>query len=93
MIEWNSAELTVKAQAELLGLNRTSLYYQPAPVSAEELALKRRLDELYTAHPFYGSPKLTAQLHGEGWAVNHKRGGALLAGTGAGRHSPGAESQ
>ena len=73
MLDWSSAELTVKAQAELLGLNRTSLYYRPVPVSAEELALQRRLDELYTAHPFYGSPKLTAQLHGEGWAVNHKR--------------------
>lgn len=73
MIDRDSADLTLKMQAGLLGLNRTSLYYQPMPVSAEELAIKRRIDELYTDHPFYGSPKITAQLQGEGWEINHKR--------------------
>ena len=61
MIEWES-EMPIMTQAELLGLNRTSLYYQPIPVSAEELAIKRRIDELYTAHPFYGSRKLSVIL-------------------------------
>ena len=60
LIDWDSPELTVKTQAALLGLSRTSLYYQPKPVSAEELAIKRRIDEIYTAWPFYGSPRITA---------------------------------
>ena len=48
-----------------MSLNRTSLYYQPVPPSPEELHLKRRIDELYTAHPFYGSRKITAVLQKE----------------------------
>jgi len=43
-------------------LNRSGLYYQPLPVSAAELALRRRIDELYTAHPFYGSRKIAFLL-------------------------------
>jgi putative transposase len=73
LIDWDSPEVLVKMQAALLGLNRTSLYYQPVAVSAEELAIKRRIDEIYTAWPFYGSPRITAQMNREGWGVNHKR--------------------
>lgn len=51
-----------KLQAELLSLNRSGLYYQPVPPSPEEVALKHRIDELYTAHPFYGSRKIAALL-------------------------------
>src|SRR5258708_38643476 len=59
-------------QAELLSLNRSSLYYQPQPPSAAEVALKHRIDELYTRWPFYGSRKITAQLQQEGVEVNRK---------------------
>jgi putative transposase len=65
-------ELSMTVQADLLALNRTGLYYQPAPPSAEALALKRRIDEIYTASPFYGVRRITAQLHREGTLVNHK---------------------
>jgi putative transposase len=49
------------------------LYYQPVEPSAEEVRLKHRLDELYTAYPFYGSRRLTAQLQREGETINRKR--------------------
>jgi putative transposase len=62
MLDWESDELTVQTQAELLGLNRSGLYYVSAQVSANELALKRRIDELYTQHPFYGSRKIAEEL-------------------------------
>jgi len=62
MIEREDSELTIQTQAELLSLNRTSLYYAPVPVSAEELAIKHRIDELYTAYPFYGSRKIAVEL-------------------------------
>lgn len=62
----------MKTQAELLSLNRSGLYYQPVPPSAEEVTLKHRIDELYTAHLYYGYRKITAQLHREGMQINHK---------------------
>lgn len=71
MLERDHSELSLKTQCDLLSLNRTSLYYQPMPPSPEELLIKRRIDEIYTAHPFYGSRKITAVLGGE-MLINRK---------------------
>jgi putative transposase len=60
--------LSIRRQCELLGLNRSSWYYEPAGETAENLALMRRLDEQYMATPFYGSRKLAEVL-----GVNRKR--------------------
>jgi len=49
------------------------LYYQPASETAENLRLMRRIDEQYTAWPFYGSRRMTAWLVQEGEEVNRKR--------------------
>lgn len=65
MIDHAHPEIAVSTQADLLGLNRTSLYYQPRPPAAAEVQLKHRIDEIYTAHPFYGSRKITAELRKE----------------------------
>jgi putative transposase len=65
--------LSVRRQCELLGLNRSSLYYEASVESAENLRLMRLLDAEYTAHPFLGSRRLTAWLIGQGEAVNRKR--------------------
>lgn len=73
LIDWNASEFAIKTQAELLGLNRTSLYYQPVPPSPQEVALKHRIDELYTQSPFYGSRRITACLKREGVRVNRKQ--------------------
>lgn len=64
--------LSLRAQSQMLGLNRSGLYYRPLPPSEEELRLKRRIDEIYTARPFYGVRRITVQLRQEGWPVNHK---------------------
>lgn len=64
--------MSVVVQCELLSVHRSGLYYQPRPVDAGTLALQRRIDELYTACPFYGVRKITAQLRSEGRLVNHK---------------------
>jgi len=63
LVEREHPELPLATQCELLSLNRSSLYYQPLPVSPEELALKRAIDEIYTQYPFYGSRRITAHLH------------------------------
>ncbi len=65
-------QLPLKTQAALLSLNRSGLYYRPVPPSPQELARKRRIDEIYTASPFYGVRRITAQLQREGQSVNHK---------------------
>ncbi len=62
LVECETPELSLKTQADLLSLNRSSLYYEPIPPSPEEVALKHRIDELYTAHPFYGSRRIAALL-------------------------------
>lgn len=71
-IERSSDELPVMTQAELLSLNRSSLYYQPQPPSATEIGIKHRIDELYTRWPFYGSRRITAHLQQEGVIINRK---------------------
>ena len=71
MIDWTDRELPLNAQAELLSLNRSGLYYRPLPPSPEELWIKRRIDEIYTACPFYGSRKITAELRKE-LVINRK---------------------
>ena len=72
MVEWENSEMSISRQAELLTLNRTSLYYQPVGVKPETVALRHRIDEIYTAYPFYGVRRITAQLQREGRTVNHK---------------------
>jgi putative transposase len=57
----------------LLSISRRSLYYQPVSPPLEEVAIKHRIDELYTAHPFYGSRKLTVLLEPEFAPINRKR--------------------
>lgn len=49
-------------QAELLGISRYSLYYQPKPVDPETLIIMNSIDELYTKRPFYGSRKIAKDL-------------------------------
>jgi len=72
MIERAQPEVPLEVQAELLGLSRSSLYYRPVAPSAAEVALKHRIDEIYTAHPYYGSRRVAATLQREGTVVNRK---------------------
>jgi len=65
--------LSVRRQCELLGLSRSSLYYEPGGEAAEDLRLMRRIDEQYTARPFYGSRRMTVWLNEQGEEVNRKR--------------------
>jgi putative transposase len=67
-------ELSVRRQCELLGLNRSSFYYEPASESEENLHLMALIDRKYTECPFYGSRRMTVWLNrDEGHDVNRKR--------------------
>src|SRR3954463_5649524 len=73
MIEAGHPGLSVRRQCQLLGLNRSSLYYEPAGETPENLRLMRLIDEQYTAYPFYGSRRMTEWLTQRGEEVNRKR--------------------
>ena len=66
-------DLPLTRQARVLSLSRSSLYYQPRPVSAEDLAIMRRIDELHLEHPFAGSRMLRDLLRGEGVQIGRAR--------------------
>ena len=73
MIEPINADISIRRQCELLGLNRSTLYYTPATETEFNLQLMRLIDEQYTRTPFYGWPRMTAHLRRLGYRVNHKR--------------------
>jgi putative transposase len=65
-------DLPLTRQAELLRLSRSTLYYEPRPVPAAELAIMRRIDELHLDYPFAGSRMLRDLLRGEGIAIGRE---------------------
>ncbi len=72
LLDWEATELPLGTQAALLSVSRSSLYYlyyPPRVADPQEVAIKRRLDEWYTRHPFLGSRKLVVLLAREGMAV------------------------
>ena len=68
-----SAGLSVNRQCRLLGIARSSFYYQSRPTSADELDLLNRLDRIFTEHPVYGSRRLQVALLREGISVGRRR--------------------
>ncbi len=78
MLDPQDGLFSIRQQCELLGLNRSSLYYQPVGESEDNLRLMRLLDEQYTRTPFYGVLKMEAYLRSLGHDVNTKRVRRLL---------------
>ena len=62
-------DLALITQADLLGIARSTLYCQPQPVPAADLAVMRRIDELHLDHPFAGSRMMRAMLVNEGTSI------------------------
>ena len=78
LVEADHPEISVRRQCDLLGVNRSGLYYQSRGENAENLALMRLLDEEFTRHPFFGSRRMTAWLREQGHRVNRKRVSRLM---------------
>lgn len=74
----NAPIISIPRQCELINLNRSSLYYQPAPVCALNFQLMHRIDRQYTKMPYYGAPRMTTWLQNQGYQVNHKRIARLM---------------
>ncbi len=77
------SDLPVTRQCELLKLNRSTVYYQPRPVSMEDQKLMRCIDEMYLKRPFYGSRRLRDWLQDEGITVKASTAFDAANGTGS----------
>ena len=73
MITRDAPDLSLSRQCRLLSISRSSFYYAPKGESPENLALMRRLDELFLKYPFYGSRQMARQLRREGVRVGRHR--------------------
>jgi putative transposase len=73
LVEPENENIPIIRQCELLGLNRSSFYYQKEAEKEEDAVLMRLLDEQYTRTPFYGYRRMTHYLRSKGFRVNPKR--------------------
>jgi len=78
MVEWAGAELPLSEQADLLSLSRSSLYYTPRPPGAREIAIKHKIDAIYTEHPYFGARRMAHTLGTEGIVVDRKTARAYM---------------
>ena len=65
--------LSLSRQCRLLSISRSAFYYAPKGESPKNLALMRRIDELFLKSPFYGSRQMVRQLRREGVCVGRHR--------------------
>ena len=65
-------DLPITQQAEVLGISRSTVYYQPRPFSAEDLWLMRQIDEMHLNYPFAGSRMLRDLLSHQGLEVGRR---------------------
>jgi putative transposase len=78
LIEPEHPQISLARQCDLLGLSRSTSYYQAQGESPENLHLMRLLDEKYTDTPYYGIRRMTAWLQSQGYPVNRKRVARLM---------------
>ena len=69
----SSESLSISSQCRLLGISRSSFYYQPKPMSEEDLKLMRLIDEQFLKTPTWGSRSMRNHLRRLGYKVNRKR--------------------
>ena len=69
MIEPNHNKLTIVQQCKLLGISRSTYYYQPTGISEQYLKIMAIIDETYTMHPYYGMRRMAKYLQAQGFSV------------------------
>ena len=73
MLDRGDKTLSIRRQCALTGVARSGVYRPKKPANDNDLALMRRLAELFTAWPFLGSRRMTEMLRAEGVKINRKR--------------------
>jgi putative transposase len=69
----NHAELSLRRQCELLGINRSTLYYDAKEPEIDDITLLNEIRDVWERHPFYGYRRITKELRSYGYNVNRKR--------------------
>ena len=70
--------LPVTGQARILGLSRSSVYYEPVPTSEADLALMAAMDDIHMTLPFYGIRRIRGELADRGFAVGRQHVATLM---------------
>lgn len=78
MIDAVNPDISIKRQCELVGVNRSSYYYEPKKESEENLKIMEELDKQYLETPFYGALRMTAYLRSLDYSINVKRTRRLM---------------
>ena len=78
LIEPSHPQISIARQCDLVGLPRSTYYYDAHGESAAHLYLMHLLEKQYTDTPYYGVRRMTAWLRSQGYAVHHKRVARLL---------------
>lgn len=73
MLASDRSGLSLSRQCQLVSISRSSFYYAPKGESAENLALMRRIDELFLKYPFYGSRQMARHLRRQGIPASRHR--------------------
>lgn len=69
----DNPQLNIKQQCALLGLNRSSYYARPTPITTEEQKILNHMDEIFTEHPYYGNRRMMHVLRSEGMKIGRKK--------------------
>ncbi len=69
----DNERISIRNQCELLGINRSGIYYEPKEESAENLSIMNALDKEHLQHPTHGVLQLQDYLFTLGFFVNHKK--------------------
>lgn len=88
-VDVSDSTLSVRRQCELLGLHRSNVYYEPVPVSDDDLRLMRLIDEEYLRHPHLGSRGMVSHLGLQGEVINRKKMQRILRSMGLKSLAPG----
>jgi len=82
MIEHLKGELSLRRQCELLGVNRSRMYYQERPVDDQDVKIMNEMIGINTQMPFYGYRRMNLELAACGYKINHKKTHRLMQQTG-----------
>jgi hypothetical protein len=73
LVDRGQGTLPIRRQCTLLGVARSGVYRPPPPANENDLALMRRIDELFTAWPFLGSRQMAQMLGADGRRLKRSR--------------------
>jgi len=72
-------QISLSRQCELLGISKSSVYYQSVSLKSDDLDLMKRIDKIHTDFPTYGTRTISAQLTVDiGYPIGRKRTRRLM---------------